>query len=117
MAYAGSSRVTLLWGLIEAAIGLRAPGDRLYACGEGQQGNIPRALDRFAKGSLVDGAGSRQTARKNLAALGNEPTDQTEILIVDDVDLLFAKLAHLPPAEELLSGTSRSAFAPRMRPL
>jgi len=48
---------------------------------------------------------SGQAAREYLAPLGNEPSHQAGVLVIDDVDLFLAELANLSAAEELLLGT------------
>src|SRR5207244_194464 len=62
--------------------------------------NLPRTLDRRLQFSLVHRAGTRDAPRQNLPALGDERTDQLDVLIVDVVDLVRTELAHLSPAEE-----------------
>src|SRR6185295_12263605 len=61
--------------------------------------NLTRALDRRLELPLVHGAGARNAARQDLAALRDEGTDQLHVLVVDVVDLVRAELADLAPAE------------------
>jgi len=55
-------------------------------------------------------------AREDLAALGHEPAQPADVLVVDEGDLLVAELAELPaPEEELLaasSGVSTERYPP-----
>ncbi len=73
----------------------------LEACGEGQKRDVARLLDGHAQLALVRGADAGETARHDLAALGYEALQQTDVAIRDRVDLLRAELADLLAAEEL----------------
>src|SRR3954463_15409579 len=64
------------------------------------QGKLPGPCNGDLQRALVLGAGSRDPARLDLAALGNERRQQAHVLVVDVVDLLRAELADAAPAEE-----------------
>ena len=82
-----------------------------------QQGNVARALDGHAQSALVPRADAGHAARKNLAAFLHELRKNVRALVVDEIDLLDAKLADFLFAEilALAAGTSpgpaRTAFA------
>src|SRR5207245_3095728 len=57
----------------------------------GQQRQLARPLDRGRELSLVPRAHSRQPARENLAALGQEPAERAVVLVVEHPQ---AGLAH-----------------------
>jgi hypothetical protein len=67
---------------------------------ERQQGDIPGLLDGASEAALVGGTDTRQPAGNDLAALGYEALQQTDIAIRDGVNLLGAELADLFAAEE-----------------
>jgi len=48
---------------------------------------------------LVTRAAAGDAARNDLPALGDETTQTPDVLVVDEVDLVRAELADLPPAE------------------
>jgi len=64
-----------------------------------QQRDRARALDGVGERALVPRAAAGNAARNDLAALGDEATQTPDVLVVDDVDLVRAELADLPPAE------------------
>src|SRR6185503_13548626 len=66
----------------------------------GDERDLPRPLDRGLQLPLVLGAGPRDPARQDLAALGHERPDQLDVLVVDVVDLVRAELADLAAAEQ-----------------
>src|SRR5215472_18381927 len=69
---------------------LRARG---AAC-EGQQRNVAGALNGHAQPALVPRAHAGHAARKNLPALLHELRQNVRALVVDEVHLLDAELAH-----------------------
>src|ERR1700694_4125192 len=106
--------------LSEHARCLRA---RRTAC-KWQQCDVARPLDGHAQPALMPRAHASHPARQNLPALLHELRQDVRALVVDEVHLLDAELAHLLLPEILAlapwpaSGTSRtasawSAFAPR----
>src|SRR5262245_7085389 len=64
-----------------------------------QQGHRARALDRMGQLPLVPRAAAGNAARDDLAALGDEAAEPTHVLVVDEVDLVRAKLANLPASK------------------
>src|SRR5262245_61194945 len=70
--------------------------------------DLPGPLDRGLQFALVHRAGARDATRQDLAALGDERSDQLHVLVVDVVDLVRAELAHLAAAEQ------RAALALRL---
>src|SRR3989449_170800 len=68
--------------------------------GEGNQGQDARPLDRLHQLSLVLGAGTRNPPRENLGPLRRECLEQANVFVVDELDLLIAKLAELLLAEQ-----------------
>src|ERR1700687_3228355 len=95
---------------------------RRAAC-KWQQRDVARPLDGHAQPALMPRAHARHPPRQNLPALLHELRQDVRALVVDEVHLLDAELAHLLLPEILAlapwpaSGTSRtaawSAFAPR----
>jgi hypothetical protein len=88
---------------------------------ERQQSDIARALDGHAQSALVPRANAGHATGQNLTAFLHELRQNVRALVVDEVDLLDAKLADFLLAEILplsswapagAAGTSRSAFAP-----
>src|SRR4029077_2578829 len=60
-------------------------------------------------------AAARDPARDDLAPLGDQAAQATHVLVIDEVDLVSAELADLPPAEPaaldgLLNRGNRSAL-------
>ncbi len=89
-----------------------------------QQRDVARPLNGHAEPALMTRAHARHPPRQNLPALLHELRQDVRALVVDEVHLLDAELAHLLLPEILAlaprpaSGTSRtasawSAFAPR----
>src|SRR5713101_1338182 len=89
-----------------------------------QQRDVARPLDGYAQPALMARANARHPARQNLPALLHELRQDVRALVVDEVHLLDAELAHFLLPEILAlapgpaSGTARtpatrSAFAPR----
>ena len=64
----------------------------------GQQRELARALDRRGDLVLVAAAGAADPARADLAALGDEPAQRRDVLVVDLLDLVLAERAGLAPA-------------------
>src|SRR6266545_4946013 len=80
-----------------------------------QQGHRAGTLDGVGELALMARAAARDPARDDLAALGDEAAQTTHVLVVDEVDLVCAELANLPPPEPaalhgLLNGRNRSAL-------
>src|ERR1700674_5449388 len=89
-----------------------------------QQRDVARPLDGHAQPALMARAHARHPARQNLPALLHELRQDVRTLVVDEVHLLDAELAHLLLPEILAlapwpaSGTARTTaawptFAPR----
>ncbi len=93
------------------------------AAGKWQQRDVARPLDGHAQPALVTRANARHPPRQNLPALLHELRQDVGALVVDEVHLLDAELAHLLLTKILAlapwpaSGTARtatwSAFTPR----
>src|SRR6516225_10406624 len=62
-----------------------------------QQRKLARALDSARDLALMPAARSRDPARADLAALGDEPAQRRNVLVVDPVDLVPAVRAGLAP--------------------
>jgi hypothetical protein len=80
--------------------------------GKRQQGDVPGLLDGAGKAALVLGANAGKAPGHDLAALGHEALQQTDIAIGDGVDLLSAELANLLATEKLAAAaraTGRTA--------
>jgi hypothetical protein len=76
--------------------GAAAEGGRLVG-GVGEQRELAGALDRARDLALVAAAGAGDAARADLAALGDEPAQGADVLVVDLVDLVAAVRAGLAP--------------------
>src|SRR6266446_10188839 len=94
------------------------------AAGKRQQRDVARPLDGHAQPPLVPRANACHSPRQDLPALLHELRQDVRALVVDEVHLLDAELAHLLLAEILAlasgpaSGSARAAsprpaFAPR----
>ncbi len=85
------------------------------APGEWQQRDVARPLDSHAQPALVPRANARHSPRQNLSALLHELRQDVRALVVDEVHLLDAELAHLLLTKILAlaprpaSGTARTA--------
>src|ERR1700738_804697 len=101
----------------------RGLGARCAAC-KRHESNVPRALDGHAQPALMARAHASHPARQNFSALLHELRQDVRALVVDEIHLLDAELAHLLLPEILAlapgpsSGTARTtapwaAFAPR----
>jgi len=75
-----------------------------------QQCNVARLLDRQTQPALVRRAHSRQAARHNFAALGDELRQQANVFVIDRVYFLGAEFADFLATEKFPS--AGSAFAP-----
>ena len=94
------------------------------AAGKWQESDVARPLDGHAQPALVPRANARHAARQNLPALLHELGKNVRALIVDEVHLFDAELAHLLFAEILAlaswssagsarTSATRPTFAPR----
>src|SRR2546425_7600385 len=63
------------------------------------QGHRPRTLDSVRELALMPGTATRDTSGDDLPALGDEVAKATDILVVDEVNLVRAEFADLPPTE------------------
>ena len=54
-----------------------------------QKRDFACTLDSLRKHSLVLGTGSGRTARKNLAAVGDKPAQQLDVLVVNKFDFVL----------------------------
>src|SRR5260370_42174978 len=94
------------------------------AAGKWQESDVARALDGHAQPALMPRANARHAARQNLPAFLHELGKNVRALVVDEVHLFDAELAHLLFAEILAfapgpspgparATATRPAFAPR----
>src|SRR6266446_3100492 len=74
-----------------------------------QESNIARALDCLCQHPLMCGAGARDSARKNLPALGNVRLQELHILKVDQIDFIDAEAARLAPLHAAASPSHGTA--------
>jgi hypothetical protein len=65
----------------------------------GEDGDRPRALDRMRELALVASTTARDTPGNDLSAFRHEVAEATDVLVVDEVDLVRAEFADLPPTE------------------
>src|SRR3954452_3484052 len=63
-----------------------------------QQRQLARALDRPGDLALVAAAGAGDAPRADLAAVGDQPAQRADVLVVDLVDLVAAVRTGLAPA-------------------
>ena len=84
------------------------------AAGKRQQSNIACLLDRQRQASLMRCANASQTPRHNPSAFRHELRQQTNVLVVDSLDLFDAELANFL-APEILPPTPTSALATTAR--
>jgi hypothetical protein len=96
---------SVLLGRFDGARSLGSGG----AAGEGQQGDVARALDGNAEPSLVTRADASHSARQNLAALLDKLSQDVRALVVDEVHLLDAELANFFLPEILTLAAPRTA--------
>src|SRR4051794_23571188 len=106
--------------LVGAALGPLGPLGRAAAQGGrlvgriGEQRELAGALDRAGDLALVATAGAGDAARADLAALGDEPAQRADVLVVDLGDLVAAVRAGLAPGgpgAALLLAPARTRFA------
>src|SRR5262245_66609164 len=64
-----------------------------------QERHRSRLLDGVRQRALVPGTAARDAPRDDLAALAHEAPEPAHVLVVDEIDLVHAELAHLPPSE------------------
>src|SRR4029450_83117 len=64
-----------------------------------QQRHRSRLLDGVRERVLVTGAAAGDAPRNDLAALADKAPQTAHVLEVDDIDLVHAELADLPPSE------------------
>src|SRR5216683_2148267 len=94
------------------------------AAGKRQQRDVARPLDGHAQPALMPRANARHPPRQNLPALLHELRQDVRALVVDEVHLLDAELAHLflakilalaswPASGAARTPATRSAFASR----
>ena len=60
-----------------------------------QKRDFACTLDSLRKHSLVLGTGSGRTARKNLAAVGDKPAQQLDVLVVNKFDFVDGEETNL----------------------
>jgi hypothetical protein len=65
----------------------------------GQERHRSRLLDGVRQLALVTGATAGDAPRNDLAALADEAPQTSDVLEVDEIDLVDAELADLPPSE------------------
>src|SRR5262245_3730164 len=65
----------------------------------GNQGHRAGTLDRMRELPLMPGTTSRDTPRNDFPALGDEVAKAADVLVVDEVNLVRAEFADLPPTE------------------
>src|SRR5579872_2389742 len=78
---------------------------------ERQQGDIPCLLDGARQTALVGSTDTREPPGHDLATLGNELLQKTNVPIGDGIDLLGAELADFLAAEELATSAGSAAGA------
>jgi hypothetical protein len=80
---------------------------------EWQQGDVASLFNSARESPLVLGTHTGETARNNLASLGDKLLQQPNIAVMDRVDLLHAELADLLAPEELASttGSARTTWS------
>src|SRR6266851_3538063 len=94
------------------------------AAGKRQQRDVARPLDGHAQPALMPRANARHPPRQNLPALLHELRQDVRALVVDEIHLLDAELAHLflakilalaswPASGAARTPATRSAFASR----
>src|SRR2546423_13385153 len=76
-----------------------------------QQGQLARALDRTSDLALVAAAGAGDAPRPDLAAVGDQPAQRADVLVVDLLDLVAAVRTGLAPTA---SGTALAFAAARV---
>ncbi len=74
-----------------------------------QQGDVPGLLDGAGEAALVRGANAGEAPGNDLAALGHEALQETDIAVGDGIDLLGAELTDLLAAEELAASAGTTA--------
>jgi hypothetical protein len=75
-----------------------------------QQGNGPRAFDGMGQGSLVFGAGTRNSTRDDLSSFGGEILERSGILVVNYKALVCAESADFAPVENSSFFSSGTGF-------
>jgi hypothetical protein len=85
--------------------------------GEGKQRQVPRALDRCRQRALMLGTGAGLPARLDHAAVGDEPPQARDILIIDVLDAIGAKSTDLAPGKRAASPAAPHAAAGALRAL
>lgn len=60
---------------------------------------MPGSFDRLREHDLMSLAGSRKTSGQNFATLRNEHLQEADILVIDIIDFVLAKLAYPSPAD------------------
>jgi hypothetical protein len=76
-----------------------------------QQSNIPCLLDRQGQASLMRSAHARQATRYNPPAFRYELCEQTNVLVVDGLNLFHAEFADFFAPEILAPPTTATALA------
>jgi hypothetical protein len=80
-----------------AIAGRPAPfGRSVVGIDVGKQSHFSRSLDRDREESLVPTAGTRPLTRPDLPSLGEEALKQSDVLVVDVPNVLFAQGARSP---------------------
>src|SRR4029453_8496559 len=64
-----------------------------------QQGHRASTLDGVGELTLMAPTAARDAPRNDLAALGDEAAQTTDVLVVDEADLVCAELANFSPPE------------------
>ena len=77
-----------------------------------QKSDHPSAFDRPRQRSLMTGASSALTARKDLPAIRDESTDSRHVFVVDDIDFIDAKGANFALRLSRLCGSSHGDELP-----
>jgi len=73
---------------------------------EGQQGNVPSALDCHGQAPLVLGAGAGLASWADLATVTHESLEQPDVLEVDAVVAFSTELAYFGPSCKTAAGAS-----------
>jgi hypothetical protein len=83
--------------------------------GEGEQREVPGALDRRRQRALVLGAGAGLAARLDHPTVGDEAAQARDILIVDVLDAIDAEAADLAARERAATAATAAEPARRTR--
>src|SRR5580765_4531643 len=75
----------------------RRPKRSAFDCGERQESDAARALDRGGQQALMPGARAGDPAGRDLPAFGHEARQQPDVLVIDAHRLVGAEATDLAP--------------------